>query len=254
MRDQPGSGRAEGHPSVAKLARGGGTPAATPYLGLHNDAIEQIAHDLKSPLWTIALETSLLDETLADRNHIEIRTSLARIGRNVDFLDRLVRDLIDSAALAAGQFTLQRGPTELRALLAQIVERVVSTRDRERVILDTPHPLTISIDAMRIERVVANLLQNALKYAPRASRIVVRLEVESHGGRVSVVDDGPGMTAAETSHAFDKYHRGASVQTHEGSGLGLYVSKQIVEAHGGTIGVNSDQGIGSRFFFQLPAR
>jgi two-component system, OmpR family, sensor histidine kinase BaeS len=208
--------------------------------------------ELKGPQWTIALETNLLDETVSERNHVEIRTALARIGHNVAFLDHLVRDLIDSAALTARRFAIHRGPTELRALLTRIVEGVVSAGDRDRVVLDAPHPLTISIDAIRIERVVTNLLRNALKYAPRSSRIVVRLEAARRGGRISVSDDGPGLTAAEMTHAFDRHQGALAAQPRQGSGPGLYLSKQIVEAHGGTIGVDSVDGVGTRFFLQLP--
>jgi len=214
--------------------------------------IEQIVHDLKNPIGTIALETCLLDEAAATGAHADIRPALARITRNLVFLERMVEDLLDAAALAAGRFELERKPTELRALLDGIVARVVSTRDRDRVVLEAPAPITLELDALRIERVVANLLHNALKYASRGSRIVIRLEVERGGGRISVIDGGPGMTGAETSYIFDKYRRTDAARAHEGSGLGLYISKQIVEAHGGTIGVQSARGVGSRFFFELP--
>jgi K+-sensing histidine kinase KdpD len=217
-----------------------------------NEALEQIVHDLKNPLATIALETCLLDETLASLADTGPRAAVARITRNVAYLERMVHDLLDSCSIDAGRFELQRRPTELRALLERVVDRVVATRDLGRVKLAAPTQLTLSIDEFRIERVVANLVQNALKYSPRSSPIVIRLEVGRSAGRIAVSDAGPGMTAAETAVVFDKYRRTTFARMQEGSGLGLFVSKQIVAAHGGTIGVDSVCGIGSCFYFDLP--
>jgi signal transduction histidine kinase len=227
-------------------------PAFEPRVASHAEAIEQIVHDLKNPLGNIALETCLLDETAVEHAHHELRPGLARITRNVAFLERMVQDLLDAATIASGHFEIHRRPTELRALLERIVERIVSTRDRDRVALEAPCPVTLSLDELRIERVVANLVHNALKYTPRGSPVAIRLDVVHGHARVSVSDAGPGMTAAEASFVFEKYRRAASAHAFEGSGLGLHVSKQIVEAHAGTIGVDSTVGVGSRFHFELP--
>jgi len=221
--------------------------------GLREEDVAQIVHDLKSPLSTIALEARLLDDKLAQGDPSDARGALARITRNVDFLDRMVQDLLDLCSLDAGRLELHRKPTELRMLLEQIIDRVVPTRDRGRVSLHATEPLTTSIDDLRVERVVANLLQNALKYAPKMTGIVVGLAAMNDAIRVSVTDAGPGMTPAETGYVFDKFRRASTAGSGEGSGLGLYVSKKIVEAHGGRIGVTSVQGAGSQFFFELPA-
>jgi two-component system phosphate regulon sensor histidine kinase PhoR len=219
---------------------------------LRAEAIEHIVHDLRNSLGALALDAELLCEMAAVGVDIDIRRALARIGLNSEFIVRLVQDLVDASSIANRRFEIHRYPTELRTLIEQVVERTVPMRDRLRVVLDTPCSLMLSIDAMRIERVVANLLHNALKYAPRGSRIVLRLDVEPDHGQVSVTDTGAGMTPAETTYVFDKYRRTPSACTYEGSGLGLYICKQIVEAHGGTIGVDSVIDAGSRFFFILP--
>jgi signal transduction histidine kinase len=220
-----------------------------PYLS--EDMLERVVHDLKNPLHTIALETTLLDDKLATGD-AEVRAALARISRNVFYVDRMVQDLLDCCSIACRPLELGRTPTELRGLLAQVVDRVVSTRDSGRVWIEASLPLTVSVDALRIERVVANLLQNALKYAPRPSLIGIRLEVRNGCARVSVIDDGPGLTLAETQCIFERYRRTPSSAAHEGSGLGLFISKRIVEAHGGRIGVDSVEGAGSCFYFELP--
>jgi signal transduction histidine kinase len=215
------------------------------------ERVEQIVHDLKGPLQTIALETCLLDDKLAP-DDLETRSAIARISRNVFFLDRLVQDLVDFGSLEAGRLELRRKPTELRALIARAIDRLVPTRDHPRIFFELSAKVVVAVDELRIERVFANLLQNALKYAPRNSRITIRIGVAGELARISVSDAGPGLTGDETTHVFDKYRRGSSSVGHEGSGLGLYICKQIVEAHGGTIGVTSVEGLGSQFFFELP--
>jgi signal transduction histidine kinase len=228
-------------------------PSVGPGRSLNEDEVTQIVHDLRDPIALIALEAYVLDRKLANGDHAEARRTAARIVRNVEFLDRMVQTLLDSCAIGAGRFELHRKPTELRALLEQVIDRVVSTRDYGRVTLDAPFPITLSIDDLRIGCVVANLIGNALKYTPKHAGIVVKLEAGALAAQISVSDAGPGLTPSERLHIFDKYYRGAHAAGRDGHGLGLYVSKAIVEAHGGRIGVDSVEDGGSRFYFDLPA-
>lgn len=228
------------------------TSPGIPARGLREEDVAQIVHDLKHPLATIALEAALLDGVVAQNDHRALQRAVTRINRNVEFLDRMVHDLLDLCAIDVGHFMVHRTPTELRGLLASLMDRVVASRDAGRVVLEAPAAITLAIDDHRIERVVANLVQNALAYAPRSSRITIRLDVQDAFACVSVIDNGPGIAPHEREHIFDRYRRASTARTHDGNGLGLYVSKNIVEAHGGTIGVDSVPGAGSRFFFQLP--
>jgi signal transduction histidine kinase len=216
------------------------------------ERLAQIVHDLTSPLQTIALETHLLDHKIAAGDGDEIRGAAGRISRNVFFLERLVRDLLDSWSTDDRRYEIRRMPTDLRALILRVVDRVVSTRDSGRVWIDASSPLTLAIDELRIERVLSNLIANALKYTPPPGLVGVRLEVTDEHARVSVLDVGPGIAGAEVAYIFDKYRRATAAIGHDGSGLGLYVSKQIVEAHGGKIWVTSVPGAGSSFYVELP--
>ncbi len=220
-------------------------------LGLREVDVAQIVHDLKNPLATMSLETCLLDDNLARGDQTGARSAVARITRNIEFLDRMVEDLLDSCSIDAGHFEIHRQPTELRAMIERVVERTVATRDRDRVTVVALHPIVLAIDDLRIERVIANLLGNALKYAPRGP-ITVRLERTETVARLSVTDSGPGLTSPEMAYVFDKYRRATAAHGLTGNGLGLYVSKKIVETHGGLIGVDSVPGDGSRFYFELP--
>ena len=220
---------------------------------LLEEDIADIVHDLKSPLSAIALETMLLDDKLSRGDRNGGMKSVDRINRNIVFLDRLVLDLLDVCALASGDLHLQRDRVELGALIERVIERLVVGADRTRVFLDAAHTVMLSIDTVRIERVVANLLDNALKYAPAGSGIVIRISAYAESACVSIIDAGPGLDDHDQKHVFDRYRRAVTSQGRNGSGLGLYVCKKIIEAHGGQIGVESVRGAGSRFFFELPA-
>jgi signal transduction histidine kinase len=217
----------------------------------HED-IARIAHDFKNPLSTIALEADLLEHRLESGDQIGVKRAADRITRNVEFLDRLVMDLLDLCSFEAGRVELRREPTELRALLEHVIERVVPSRDLDRVVLAPSPRQIVQLDDLRIERVVANLIANALKYGPAKSRIDVLLELETTVARVSVRDAGSTLGANEIAYIFDAYRRVDRLSTPEGSGLGLYVSKRIIEAHGGQIGVTSLAAGGTGFFFELP--
>jgi signal transduction histidine kinase len=214
--------------------------------------LAQLVHDFKGPLSLVALETQVLQRQLDDGEHVEMVDAIARVLRNIDYIDRMVHDLIDSCAIDAGRFTLHKRPSEVCDLLEAVATRMAASRKRGRILLELHGRANLNIDALRIERVVANLLQNALTYSPEDTSVVLRLDVTRDFARVSVRDVGPGIAHDELEHVFDEYCRSASAAPHEGSGLGLFVSKQIVEAHGGTIGVLSKLGSGSEFYFELP--
>ncbi|HSD88041.1 MAG TPA: ATP-binding protein [Kofleriaceae bacterium] len=211
--------------------------------------VVQIVHDLKNPLATIALELCLLEDKL---HQPELKGRVARVTQNVAFLDRMVQDLLDASALDAERFELQRRPTELRTLIEYAVDRSVSSRDRPRVFVDARCSVTLLIDDLRIERVICNLLQNALKYSPSSAGVVIRLDRTETIARVSVTDDGPGISDEDQELIFDEFGRGNAALAHQGHGLGLYISKRIVEAHGGRISVHSIRGAGACFYFELP--
>lgn len=216
--------------------------------------VADIVHDLKNPLNAIALEAALLDDRIVRNDRHGGRLSLDRINRNVAYLDRLVLDLLDVCACAHGELRLTFETVDVSAVLTQLLDRMLGPADRLRVRLDARSPVMAVIDPLRIERVVANLVDNALKYSSPASQVVVRLTGYRGGVCVAVIDEGPGIVAEELPYVFERNHRGSSARGSRGCGIGLYVSKRIVEAHGGQLAAESLVGVGSRFFFELPAR
>lgn len=214
--------------------------------------VDLIVHDLRNPLATITLDATLLDDKLALLDHAGMQRAAHRIRRNAEYLGRILEDLLDLSAIDHGHLALRHAPVELGGLLAQVVERTAAPHDQDRLILVAREKVTVDIDAVRVERVVSNLVHNALKYAPGETMVGIWLE-RIHGiARVSVTDAGPGLAADEQVAIFDRYRRGSTSHGTEGSGLGLYLSKRIIEAHGGRIAVESERGRGSRFYFELP--
>lgn len=231
----------------------GGTtePARSRETMLHDDDIAAISHDLKNPLSMIALDVSILQERVAPHASFELRRALTRIEQNVTFINRLVHDLLDLSAIDAAKLTLLMEPLELAGLVTEVIERATPARDRARVTVEATAPVVVIGDGPRLERVVANLVTNALKYGLPSSDVVVQLEGLGAWARVSVTDRGPGLAPDEATAVFDKFRRARTAHGHEGTGLGLFVSRKIIEAHGGRIGVES-AGSGSQFYFELP--
>jgi signal transduction histidine kinase len=215
-----------------------------------DDDIAAVAHDVKTPLSIIMLEANVLEERFRRVLTPQARQSLDRILTNAAYIDRLVSDLLDLGSHDAERLVIRRERFELGALIEAALERAVSTVDLSRVTVDLRQRATVIGDPMRIERVLSNLVANAFKHGARRAPVVVRLEVERKLARISVIDSGPGLPAEICRELFERYRRGNA--RNDGYGLGLYISRRIIEAHGGRIGVQSAPGKGCRFYFELP--
>jgi signal transduction histidine kinase len=218
---------------------------------LREEEFAAITHDLRNPLSVITLEVSVLEEKLPPLGK-DARDALLRIGRNLTYLDNLLQDLLDLSAIDAARFELHRERLELCSLVTEVVERMVSSRDKSRVQVRFDRVIDVKADGHRIARVVANLVHNALKYSARDTPVSVVVEQRAGRAVVSVIDEGAGLAPDEAHQVFEKFRRAASAKGQDGVGLGLYVSRRIVEAHDGKIGVDSTFGRGSRFYFELP--
>ncbi len=217
-----------------------------------DEYLEFISHDLKNPLSVIALQARVLARQLSRRALPEEVHGVEVIAESAAFIDRLVRELLEMAYVESELLEVHAEAVVLGPLLRAVLERTVSSVDRYRVRLQLDDSLTALVEDRRLERVVANFLQNALKYSPAGSPILLRLEKVDGTARVSVVDQGPGLSEEDASFVFEKYRRTLGAQPKEGLGLGLYISRRIVEAHGGRIGVKSRPGHGASFYFTLP--
>jgi two-component system sensor histidine kinase KdpD len=221
---------------------------------LRSALLDSITHDLRTPLTSIkAAVTSLLSQTSSGET--QSRELLAIINEESDRLNQLVGDAAEMARLDAGEFELNLERCEigdiigaaLQACTPLLGDRVVNAK------ID-PNVPPVRADFMRIKDVLVRLIENASSYSPRGTPITI--STESVDGMVvtSVADRGPGIEDMEMGLIFDKFYRGKDQRyLVQGTGMGLPIAKAIVEAHGGTIGVTSQLGHGSVFFFNLPA-
>jgi len=183
--------------------------------------------------------------------------ALAEIDLATDRLDRLTKDLLDVVRLQAGQLVLHLEPTDLVALCRRVIAQVQQSTDRHRLTLSTSHsPLLAHLDGGRIEQVLANLLTNAIKYSPAGGpvEVTLRAEIERQEALISIRDQGIGIPQAEQAHLFGRFVRATNGQAYgiSGTGLGLYLCRELVEQHGGHIWFESIEGAGSTFSIRLP--
>lgn len=215
-----------------------------------DDDIASVAHDVKTPLSIIMLEASVIEQRFGRALTPQLRHGLERILTNAAYIDRLVSDLLDLGCHDSGRLEIRRERVELGQLIESSLERGVSTVDRSRITVDLRQRAVVIADPVRLERVLSNLVANAFKHGARRAPVTVRLDVKGRLATVSVIDAGPGLSAQQCRELFERYRRGKA--RNDGYGLGLYISRRIVEAHGGRIGVHSAVGKGCRFYFELP--
>jgi PAS domain S-box-containing protein len=214
------------------------------------------AHELRTPLTSLLGNAELLqrrlarDELLSERDQRALKVIVEQ-GRR---LNQLISALLDLSRLELGQFNLDLRPLELRELARRIVEETLPSLDRHQVTLNPgDEPLPVQADELRLEQVLQNLLQNAVKYSPNGGIINVTLERRDSRAVVSIADHGIGIAPAAQAGLFQRFYRAVGEHSHiSGLGVGLYVVKEIVDRHGGEVWVQSAEGDGSTFFVALP--
>lgn len=221
---------------------------------LRSQFVSAVSHELRTPLTSLMGYAEFLDEGVAGALNDGQRAFLSAIQANAGRLGRLVDDLLDCAASESGTFHLERQPADLVEMVAGCLEAMAPQARQAGIMLRSEvdaHTLPVFADAGRILQVLGNLVGNALKFTPGGGTIVVRACREPAGVRCEVEDDGPGIPAEQQGHLFERFRQAAP--TSPRMGLGLAISRTIVEAHGGDIGIESAPGAGSTFWFTLPA-
>jgi PAS domain S-box-containing protein len=225
-------------------------------LAIRDQFLSFAAHELRTPLTSLRGNIQLANRRLTRGMSADlILEALERAEGQVDRLGRLVRDLLDVSRIGAGRVVLQREPIPLESLAQRTVEVVRDAEPSRRIdLLLPPRSLVVDGDAERLEQVLINLLQNAIKYSPPEAPVAVRLESGRELARLAVEDHGIGIPAEDLPHVFDRFHRAGNVDLRSvsGLGLGLYIARGIVEAHGGRLMVASVAGQGSTFTIHLP--
>jgi PAS domain S-box-containing protein len=220
---------------------------------LQQDYVGLISHDLRNPLQVIALRTQLLQRLLQERGLTREAALTGSLLQNTRQMGWLVEELLENSILEAGKVELHRESTDLGRFLEEVLERDLPPDTRQRFHLELASPLpTVSVDPARLERVVVNLLTNAVKYSPPDTPIELRIQQSGEAVEISVRDYGLGLLPEDAVRLFQKYYRTKEGRRAKGTGLGLYICRLIVEAHGGGIRVASQPGQGAIFTVTLP--
>jgi PAS domain S-box-containing protein len=227
-----------------------------------DDFVSSVSHDLKTPLTIIKALTQMLQRGAARAsgpNTEQLVAGLARIDAMTTKMTVLINQFLDVTHLQMGQsLPLHLRPTDLVALPRQVAAERQQTTEQHRIRVESVVPELVGTwDGFRLERVLANLLSNAIKYSPHGGDVTVRVarEEDAAGGWavLTVHDQGIGIPAEDLPYVFDRLYRAGNVVGHmPGTGIGLAGARQIVEQHGGSIAVESQEGAGATFTVRLP--
>jgi signal transduction histidine kinase len=214
--------------------------------------LQIVSHDLRAPITVLHGHVGLLRDALK-QHHLggPIRESIEAIARSEQRMNRMIEDLVDVTRFEGGQLQLERQAVSLADFLQDLCTRLETAMAMERVVIDVPIDLPpVYADYNRLDRIVTNLLSNALKYSEGPVRITASPEDDEVV--ISVADQGQGIDPVDLPHIFERFYRTTGKRKAEGIGLGLYITRMLVEAHGGRIWVDSEFGQGSTFHFTLP--
>lgn len=221
---------------------------------LQKDEFISIAsHELKTPITSLKASLQFMNQMKEQPFSSVYVEMLHMANRSIDKVCDLVEDLLNATRMKEGQIALKKNTFNMFEVIEEIIPRIV-TNTKQQVKLDGIKDSIVFADKNKIEQVIVNLLNNAVKYAASSEEIVVSIEQLDGAVKVSVIDKGPGIPPNKLPHLFDRYFRVDfnSIQ-YSGLGLGLYISSQIIKKHGGDIGVESELGKGSCFWFSIPA-
>jgi len=219
-----------------------------------DDLVRTVSHDLRSPLTVVIGQAQVIRRVL-EQSQMDgrLRKSADAIIIGARRMNSIIMDLVDSVRLEASQLKMNCVPLELPSFLTDLKERLSDVLEMDRVRVEMPKDFPrVSADQDRLERIFTNLLSNALKYSPPDTEVRVTAKRQDGIAQVSVTDQGVGIPPEDQQQLFQRYYRARGTRKTEGIGLGLYITRMLVEAHGGKIWVESKPGKGSKFSFTLP--
>lgn len=224
---------------------------------LKGEFISTVSHELRTPLTSISGSLGLIQGGALGTPPESMRSMLAVAHSNAQRLILLINDLLDMEKLVAGKMTFQMQEQPLMPLIDHAIEANQSYADQfcaHYVVTERMDDIDVTVDAMRLQQVMSNLLSNAAKFSPPDSQVEIRVEPIADRVRVSVIDHGPGIPAAFHDRIFQKFSQADASSTRKqgGTGLGLAITRELMECMRGSVDFFSEEGHGACFFFELP--
>jgi PAS domain S-box-containing protein len=221
---------------------------------LKSTFISVISHELKTPVALIKGYVSTLRREDVSWDRQVVHDSLEVIEEEADRLTELIENLLDASRLQAGALSINLTDVLLDDLVERIVDRFKTQSENHSLVVDFPPDFPVILgDEDRLEQVLSNLVSNAIKYSPKGGEVRVTGRVRSGQAIVCVSDEGPGIAPDDIPHVFDRFYRSSDAsRTTKGAGLGLYLARAVIQAHGGRIWVDPKPGAGARICFSLP--
>jgi two-component system, OmpR family, phosphate regulon sensor histidine kinase PhoR len=222
---------------------------------VRKEFVANVSHELKTPLTCIrgyaeTLRSGALNDAAAAQRFVD------KIETNAGQLQNLVEDILKLSQVESGRLEIHPVPTDLAPVIASLCEEFSEMARSKRIDLrsDVPGALTAPVDSQAFRQILGNLIENALKYTPEGGRVTVAARAASGGCQVAVRDTGIGIPEADLPRVFERFYRVDKARSREmgGTGLGLAIVKHLVQAHGGEVGVKSEVGKGSEFWFTVP--
>jgi len=221
---------------------------------VRRDFVSNISHELRTPLASLkALTETLQDGALED--HEAANRFLVRIEAEVDALTQMATELLELSRIESGQVPLELKPVNPATLLFTALDRMRMQVERAAIsfsVVCPPDLPSIHADAPRLEQVLVNLIHNSVKFTPPGGQVILSAQKEEDFICIAVQDSGVGISPDDLPRIFERFYKTDRARTSGGTGLGLSISRHIVEAHGGRIWVESEEGKGSTFFFTIP--
>ncbi|MDB5192349.1 MAG: sensor histidine kinase [Segetibacter sp.] len=216
------------------------------------DLLAFVIHELRSPLANITLSNKLLKDAIEEEDKTLTEDYIERIKVNTSRLNTLTRELFEATKAGAGHLTFKKALFNFEDLVKEVINNVQLTSNTHRIRKEGEANIEVYADRNRMHQVLSNYLTNAIKYSPEADKVEVRVSTESGNVIVAVTDYGMGIPQDQVQHLFNRYYRVDSANRTDGLGLGLFLSKQIIDAHNGRVWITSKAEEGSTFYFSIP--
>jgi signal transduction histidine kinase len=229
--------------------------AAEAALRLRDEFLSTASHELRTPLAVLRLQAQLTLRQWERARALDadrVAKALNTIDQQADKVGRLVDQLLDVSRLDSGKLTLERRPADVAELVRQVATSASALANRHTISIDAPQLLQSEVDTLRLEQVLVNLLDNAIKYSPPQTVVDLQVEVTAGVVRIIVRDQGPGIPLERRARLFERIPPSELRDHTAGLGLGLFLSRQFVELHGGRIGAEFPPDGGACFRVELP--